>query len=315
MKRIRAACVPLDFDLRPVIAALRRAGCRLQVSEESGEQVVWVWDVSQVEPLQRLIEAQRRGEFVVHENLAANQNRGYAQAGVALIWRLSLFLKSCPLASTIAALCLIIALMSQLGRDLRGLEGLFFPPLLFSSFLELALELIEPSLFLRSLTPALLHFGEIHLVFNLLWLFYFGRQIERVQPLLLVAVVYVVITLAGNVAQYYLTGSNAFGGLSGLIYGLVGYTWLLGIMVPNIAASHYVPVPSWCSSLPWLAWQFSRAAVLLRRRMRAAFSRGLLLGFLWASGSAAGLICKVEPARYPQADLYFTEHNFYNSTV
>ena len=233
MKRIRAACVPLDFDLRPVIAALRRAGCRLQVSEESGEQVVWVWDVSQVEPLQRLIEAQRRGELVVHENLAANQNRGYAQAGVALIWRLSLFLKSCPLASTIAALCLIIALMSQLGRDLRGLEGLFFPPLLFSSFLELALELIDPSLFLRSLTPALLHFGEIHLVFNLLWLFYFGRQIGRVQPLLLVAVVYVVITLAGNVAQYYLTGSNAFGGLSGLIYGLVGYTWLLGIMVPN----------------------------------------------------------------------------------
>ena len=233
MKRIRAACVPLDFDLRPVIAALRRGGCRLQVSEESGEQVVWVWDVSQVEPLQRLIEAQRRGELVVHENLAANQNRGYAQAGVALIWRLSLFLKSCPLASTIAALCLIIALMSQLGRDLRGLEGLFFPPLLFSSFLELALELIDPSLFLRSLTPALLHFGEIHLVFNLLWLFYFGRQIERVQPLLLVAVVYVVITLAGNVAQYYLTGSNAFGGLSGLIYGLVGYTWLLGIMVPN----------------------------------------------------------------------------------
>ena len=233
MKRIRAACVPLDFDLRPVIAALRRAGCRLQVSEESGEQVVWVWDVSQVEPLQRLIEAQRRGELVVHENLAANQNRGYAQTGVALIWRLSNFLKSCPLASTIAALCLTIALMSQLGRDLRGLEGLFFPPLLFSSFLELALELIDPSLFLRSLTPALLHFGEIHLVFNLLWLFYFGRQIERVQPLLLVAVVYVVITLAGNVAQYYLTGSNAFGGLSGLIYGLVGYTWLLGIMVPN----------------------------------------------------------------------------------
>ena len=45
--------------------------------------------------------------------------------------------------------------------------------------------------------------------------------------------VYVVTTLAGNVAQYYLTGSNAFGGLSGLIYGLVGYTWLLGVMIPN----------------------------------------------------------------------------------
>jgi GlpG protein len=233
MKRIRAACVSLDFDLRPVIAVLRRAGCRLQVSEESGEQVVWVWDESQVEPVQRLIEAQRSGELVGHENLTANQKRGNAQAGVALIWRLSFFLKSCPLASTIAALCLIIALMSQLGRDLRGLEGLFFPPLLFSSFLELALELVDPSLFLRALTPALLHFGEIHLVFNLLWLFYFGRQIERVQPLLLVAVVYGVITLAGNVAQYYLTGSNAFGGLSGLIYGLVGYTWLLGVMIPN----------------------------------------------------------------------------------
>ena len=233
MKRIRAACVSLDFDLRPVIAALRRAGCRLQVSEESGEQVVWVWDESQVEPVRRLIEAQTRGELVVPENPAANPQKGYAQASVALIWRLGRFLKSCPLASTLAALCLVIAFMSQLGRDLRGLEGLFFPPLRYSSFSELALQLVDPSLFVRSLTPALLHFGEIHLVFNLLWLFYFGKQIERAQPLLLVAMVYIATTLAGNVAQYYLTGSNAFGGLSGLIYGLVGYTWLLGVMVPN----------------------------------------------------------------------------------
>jgi len=233
MKRIRAVSVPLDFDLRPVIATLNRSGYRLQVSEESGEQVVWVHDDAQIAPIQRLIEAQARGELDSQDRDAVEKGASVAQTLVMAMWRLGAFFRTCPLASVLAALCLVVAGMSQLGRDLRGLEWLFFPPVTFAGFSDLALQLFEPTLFLRALTPALLHFGEIHLVFNLLWLFYFSRQIERAQPWLLVAVVYAATALAGNVAQYYFGGSNAFGGLSGLIYGLVGYTWVLGVLVPS----------------------------------------------------------------------------------
>ena len=233
MKRVRAASVPLDFDLRPVIAKLSRSGYRLQVSEESGEQVVWVHDETQIAPIQRLIEAQARGELDSQDRVVAEKGGSVAQTLVMVMRRLGAFFRTCPLASVLGALCLAVAGTSQLGRELRGLEWLFFPPVAFTSFSELALQLFEPIFFLRALTPALLHFGEIHLVFNLLWLFYFGRQIERVQPWLLVAVVYAMTALAGNVAQYYFSGSNAFGGLSGLIYGLVGYTWVLGVIAPK----------------------------------------------------------------------------------
>ncbi|MDA7782156.1 rhomboid family intramembrane serine protease [Gammaproteobacteria bacterium] len=233
MKRVRAASVPLDFDLRPVIATLNRSGYQLQVSEESGEQVVWVHDQAQIVPIKRLIEAQARGELDSQDRVAAEKGASVAQTLVMTMWRLGAFFRTCPLASVLAVLCLIVAGMSQLGREFRGLEWLFFPPVAFAGFSDLALQLFDPTLFLRALTPALLHFGEIHLVFNLLWLFYFGRQIERAQPWLLVAVVYAATALAGNVAQYYFSGSNAFGGLSGLIYGLVGYTWVLGVTVAS----------------------------------------------------------------------------------
>ena len=233
MKRVRAASVPLDFDLRPVIVALSVSGYQLQVSEESGEQVVWVDDETQVEPIKRLLEAQERGELGLQDSPAVEQGSSYVQTLVSMVWRLGAFLRTCPIASLLACLCLAVAGLSQLGREWRGLEWLFFPPVPFGSFSDLALQLLEPQLFLRALTPALLHFGEIHLVFNLLWLFFFGRLIERAQPLLLVTVVYAATALAGNVAQYYFSGSNAFGGLSGLIYGLVGYTWVLGVIVPR----------------------------------------------------------------------------------
>ena len=195
--------------------------------------MVWVHDEAQIAPIQRLIEAQARGELDSQDRVAAEKGVSVAQTLVMTMWRLGAFFRTCPLASVLAVLCLIVAGMSQLGREFRGLEWLFFPPVAFAGFSDLALQLFDPTLFLRALTPALLHFGEIHLVFNLLWLFYFGRQIERAQPWLLVAVVYAATALAGNVAQYYFSGSNAFGGLSGLIYGLVGYTWVLGVTVPS----------------------------------------------------------------------------------
>ena len=86
MKRVRAASVPLDFDLRPVIATLNRSGYQLQVSEESGEQVVWVHDEAQIAPIQRLIEAQARGELDSQDRVAAEKGVSVAQTLVMTMW-------------------------------------------------------------------------------------------------------------------------------------------------------------------------------------------------------------------------------------
>ena len=60
----------------------------------------------------------------------------------------------------------------------------------------------------RLVTPAFLHFGWLHIVFNSLWLWDLGSRLElllgRVNLLLLV----LVIAMVSNLSQYYATGPS-----------------------------------------------------------------------------------------------------------
>lgn len=76
----------------------------------------------------------------------------------------------------------------------------------------------------RWLSPAFLHFGWLHLVFNCLWLFAVGRLIEWRSSSAFI-LVFLASALAGNALQWFM-GDWRFGGLSGVVYGVVGYVWL-----------------------------------------------------------------------------------------
>jgi GlpG protein len=77
----------------------------------------------------------------------------------------------------------------------------------------------------RLLTPAVLHFSVMHIVFNLLWWWNLGGLLERTQSGLQLLGVSLLIALISNVAQFESYGSD-FGGLSAVVYGLLGYMWL-----------------------------------------------------------------------------------------
>ncbi len=84
----------------------------------------------------------------------------------------------------------------------------------------------------RVFTPSLLHFSALHIIFNLLWWWYLGGKIENrigLRPLLLLLIVAGTLP---NVVQDWVAGPN-FGGLSGVVYGLVGYVWVLGNRRPE----------------------------------------------------------------------------------
>lgn len=84
----------------------------------------------------------------------------------------------------------------------------------------------------RLLTPAFLHFSVLHIVFNLLWWWELGGLVEREQSSWRLLALTLVIILVSNAAQFLSYGSG-FGGLSAVVYGLLGYLWLYPFADPN----------------------------------------------------------------------------------
>ena len=82
------------------------------------------------------------------------------------------------------------------------------------------------------LSPLLLHFDILHIIFNLLWWLELGGVVERHQSSGRLLLVTLVTSLVANVAQYSVSGP-AFGGMSGVVYGLLGYLWMYGRVFPE----------------------------------------------------------------------------------
>ncbi|MBV1789574.1 rhomboid family intramembrane serine protease [Marinobacterium sp. D7] len=77
----------------------------------------------------------------------------------------------------------------------------------------------------RLITPIFLHFSVLHILFNLLWVWVVGQRIELLQGRWALLGVVLFSGIASNIAQYLISGPM-FGGMSGVVFGLLGYTWL-----------------------------------------------------------------------------------------
>ena len=84
----------------------------------------------------------------------------------------------------------------------------------------------------RWFSHALLHFSVLHLVFNLLWWWYLGGAVEkRLGSGKLIVITVISALLSGYVQQKF--SGPWFGGLSGVVYALMGYVWLRGERDPQ----------------------------------------------------------------------------------
>ncbi|MDP5144262.1 rhomboid family intramembrane serine protease GlpG [Rheinheimera baltica] len=120
-----------------------------------------------------------------------------------------------PVTLAVLVLCLLVYAWQQV--DWRGSSGL--------------LQLSDPVQLWRWFTPMLLHFSLTHLVFNVAWWWYLGRQLEQRQGAVILLNITLSVALISNAMQYFMVGPQ-FGGLSGVVYGLFGYFWLTGRLNP-----------------------------------------------------------------------------------
>jgi GlpG protein len=92
----------------------------------------------------------------------------------------------------------------------------------------------------RLISPIFLHFPVLgipflHLLFNLMWFWDLGGRLEKRFNASLLIYHTVVIGLISNISQYLVSSSNSiFGGLSGVVFGLLGYCWLRGEIDPRL---------------------------------------------------------------------------------
>lgn len=85
----------------------------------------------------------------------------------------------------------------------------------------------------RLITPVFLHFGWLHIVFNSLWLWDLGARVELVLGRGNMLLLVLVIAVVSNVSQFLFGGPSLFGGMSGVVFGLLGFSWVAPLLQPR----------------------------------------------------------------------------------
>ncbi len=148
--------------------------------------------------------------------------------------------KRCPAVLAMIAASVLVAILTNSGDHagdnaiLRNL--LFVDPILFTAEHIADQPHFWTSILAgqvwRLITPIFIHYGWMHLVFNMWALFVLGGQIEERRGSLRFLLLALVLAIASNLgeslfAQLQLPESLAlFGGMSGVVYGTFGYVWM-----------------------------------------------------------------------------------------
>jgi GlpG protein len=128
--------------------------------------------------------------------------------------------------ASLIVLSVIVALLSNMGSNPQFIHVLYI-----SEYRQGLPEIFAGQIW-RLFTPAFIHFGFMHIIFNLLWLYQLGSVIEQRQNMKRMLILVVIISALSNLAQYFWSGP-LFGGMSGVVYGLLAYLWIQGKFNPG----------------------------------------------------------------------------------
>jgi len=188
-----------------------------------------------------------------------------------------------PLTTGLIAVCIVVAVATQLGSNMEIVGRLEITQPQVTD-VEVAWQPGLPEIMRgevwRLFTPMFIHFGLMHLLFNMFWLWDLGGMIEGRQRTLTLVLLVPVLAAASNMAQYAVAGP-LFGGMSGVVYGLFGYVWIRGRLDVNsglFASRQAITV-----MLVWFVLCFTG---LLGPVANTAHAAGLAAGMAWGFVSA-----------------------------
>ena len=229
---VEALRVGKGVDLRPLCDQLKGEGLPFRVYETGGAQCLAVADEAAADRVRGLWAAGAGGRRAILPP------PGLWPVGLGGAVRTEF--QRTPVTLALGALCLLLYPFLGNTAETVGpvLSALLIVPVVphgnLIAFPSLSATLEAGHLW-RLWTPALVHFSVLHLVFNSLWLWEFGRRIEGQEGSgrLLEGLLW--LAPASALAQYAVGEHPLFGGLSGVVYGLLGYLVMVQRLRPRRA--------------------------------------------------------------------------------
>ncbi len=218
------------------------------IEHDADNWAIWVRDENNVDQARQLLEqfridptdgryqgAEREADTIRRE---AVQQRIAAQKNMIEMrgrWK-GIATQRIPLTMTMIALSILVTLFGEFGHATKGFGGTINNQLYFVSRADFVASGGNPLASLakgelwRAITPIFIHLEVLHLAFDMIMFYQFSRLVETMQGTARLGIFILLIAVLSNVAQAIAPpawgGSPIFGGMSGVVYGLFGYTWV-----------------------------------------------------------------------------------------
>ena len=286
---IKALEIDSDQDLRSFSILMNRRGLPHRISEVSGKQVIWVPGQREADLVLQLYDEFQCGHYSDELNNTRKQTANTDADGWLLLLQFSRF----PVTLLLVSVSIFVALITQLGTQLELVGVLTYLKVTqVQGDMLLSMPQGEPW---RLITPVFLHFSVLHISFNMLWLWDLGRRIESAQSSLVLLFLVFAIGIASNIAQAITVKGGLFGGMSGVIYGLLGYCWLWHYFSPKAEFALHKGVVFFL--LFWLVLGYSGVITML--------GFGAIANTAHASGLVAGLVIAAVCVLLTKTAAYF----------
>jgi GlpG protein len=259
------------------------------VESDAEGWAVWIYSEDQIESGQEALAAYLQDPANAKYQLAAKaaavlerrQRREEEAAAKRVHTRDQIWSRSgrAPLTLGLIGVCVAVAFWDGLKPTTRNVYWLWFSASGWG-----IMEDLRAGQVWRLLTPIFIHFDPMHIIFNMFWLYDLGTQIELRQGTAKLALMVVVLGVGSNFGQYLVSGPD-FGGMSGVVYALLGYIWMRSRCDPS-SGLMLSPVTIWMM----LVWFFLCLFHVIPNVANGAHAAGLVLGMLWGAAPMAGKI-------------------------
>ncbi|CAM3635615.1 rhomboid family intramembrane serine protease [Parendozoicomonas haliclonae] len=271
---------PVEEDLLPFSAFLWRQRVPHKITEEGGRQVLWLEHPAQEDEVLTWFAQWQSGLLQLSKVKVSWKGAGGFLSGPLADWM------RIPVTLLLIVASLVVAFLTGLGNNYETVAWFSMSEYLVQGdkirYLPLS-AMYEHGDFSwlfswRVITPIFLHFGVFHLVFNMLWLLDLGHRIELRHKGLFLALLVLFTGAVSNIVQFVSAdGFPLFGGMSGVIFGLLGFCWIRERFEPGC---YKVPSGIYMFMMAWLLIGFTGilGSLGLGQIANGAHAGGLLSG-------------------------------------